>query len=175
MHRIPAPSVRPLDLALTLAVVALGTLLMVGNVYSPDADMDSVSFAAIPAFLLVSAPMLWRSSHPVGALAASVIGLAAHTAVFGEIVRCGAAFPVLALLTYAAAARLDGTAALAAFALGAAGALLVGAGDFLGFGVIVLGLPLVALAWGGGRVVRALGRRNAGIPASGIAQAAARS
>jgi len=172
MPRITAASIRPLDLVLTLAVVVLGTLLMIGNVYDPEPGMGSVSFVAIPAFLVVTLPMLWRSTSPLLALTAVVVGLAAHTAVFGELIRCGAAFLTLALLTYAAGARLDGRDALAALGLGAGGALLVGAGDFLGFGVIVVGLPLVTLAWGGGRLMRARGRRAAGVATRGVAPVA---
>lgn len=156
MSRISTPakaSIGRLDIALAVLAVALGTLLMYGNVYEPDAGLDDVSFAAIPVFLLVTVPVLWRSADPVRALVAVLLGLAIHTAAFGEVVRCGAAFPVLAVLAYSAGRRLAARDALIGLGLGIAGALLVGAGDFLGFGVVAVGAPVVALAWGAGRAV----------------------
>lgn len=141
-----------LDIFLVLLATTLGTLLMVANVYEPDPGLV-VPFAAIPLFALVTVPVLWRSVDPVRALGAVLLGLALHTAVIGEAIRCGATFPVLALLTYAAGRRLPDSAGLVALGLGVAGALLVGAGDFLGFGVVVVGVPAVVLAWGAGRLV----------------------
>ncbi len=145
-------SIGRLDVTLAALAIVLGTLLMYENVYKPD-DGLSVPFAAIPAFLVVSVPVLWRSVDPLRALAAVLLGLAVHTVVFGEVVRCGAAFPILAVVTYAAGRGLAGREALIGLGLGLAGALLAGAGEFLGFGVVVVGLPAVALAWGTGRLV----------------------
>lgn len=149
-------SIGRLDVLLALLAIALGTLLMYANVYEPEDGLD-VPFAAIPAFLLVSVPVLWRSIDPLRALGAVLLGLAVHTAVFGEVVRCGAAFPALAIVAYAAGRRLQGLDARIGLGLGLAGALLVGAGEFLGFGVVVVGLPLVTFAWGAGRLVASRG------------------
>ena len=160
-HRSPAPqakaSIGRLDVAVALAVVTVGTLLMAGNVYEPEEGVD-VSFAAIPAFLLVTVPVLWRSVAPLPALGAVVAGLLVHTAAFGEVVRCGATFPALGLLAFAAGARLDGRDAALALAVGVAGVLIASAGELLGFGVAGVGVPLVVIAWALGRVAHSRGR-----------------
>ena len=160
--RSTQPSIGRLDVAIALVAVALGTFLMYENVYEPDDGLD-VPFAAIPAFLVVTVPVLWRSVDPLRALGAVVLGLALHTAVFGEVVRCGAAFPVLVVLAYAAGRRLHWRDARIALALGLGGALLVGAGDFLGFGVVVVGAPAVAIGWIVGRAVAARAPATGGV------------
>ena len=151
-------SIGRLDVVLAVLLVALGTLLMAGNVYDPEPGMGSVSFAAIPVFLLVTLPVLWRSVDPLRALGAAVGGLALHSIVFGSVVRCGVAFSVFALLVFAAAARLDGRDAYVGLGLGLVGAILVAAGDFLGIGVLSAGAPVVVLAWVFGRVSHSRGR-----------------
>lgn len=146
--------VRPsrLDVAITVLLCGLGLVLMYGNVYAPDDGQEAAAFLAIPAFLAVTLPALWRTADPVRALGAVVIALTLHTLIFGSLVRCGAAFPTIGFLAFAAASRRDGREAQAGLALAVLGALIVGAGDYLGMGVAGFGVPIIALAWGIGRV-----------------------
>ena len=51
-----------LDIAIAVALTALGVLLMYGN--ATDADVDS-SWLAIPVFLGVTVPVLWRRAAPL--------------------------------------------------------------------------------------------------------------
>ena len=64
-----------LDVALTLALSALGILLMYGNV--DDAKVDA-SPRAIPLFLPVTLPLLWRRVAPVAALGVMLAALLVH-------------------------------------------------------------------------------------------------
>ena len=97
-------SIGRLDIAIAVALSALGLLLMYGNV--TDADVDA-SWLAMPLFLLVTIPVLWRRAAPLAALAAVAVALAIHIAAFGTIVRCGVAFPVVGVIVFSAAARLE--------------------------------------------------------------------
>ncbi|UTI63470.1 hypothetical protein NBH00_19240 [Paraconexibacter antarcticus] len=149
-----SPQVRigRLDVAITLLLSALGIGLMIENVYTTDVSAPDVAFLAIPAFVAVTIPLLWRTVDPIRALGAVVVALALHAIVFGSAVRCGVAFPALGFLAFSAASRRDGREAQAGLGLAVLGAVLVGAGDFLGFGVAVFGAPIITLAWGLGRV-----------------------
>ncbi len=148
-----------LDIAITVVLSALGLALMVSNVSDTGSDgPGDVSILAVPAFLAVTLPLLWRSVAPLRALGVVAAALVVHGVAFGSLVRCGVAFPTLALLGFAAAARLDAGESRTALAVGLAAALVVGAFEFLGFGVVSAGIPLLLLAWGFGRVARSRGR-----------------
>lgn len=147
-----------LDIALTILFVALGTLLMFANVNDPDEGMKDVSVLAVPLFLLVTLPLLWRSISPLIALGGVIGGLVVHSIVIGEIIRCGVAFPVIAILAFAAAARLEGRDAQLGLGLAVVAALIVGVGDFLGVGVAGVGIPVIVIAWGLGKLAHARGR-----------------
>jgi signal transduction histidine kinase len=157
----PQVRISRLDIAITVLLCGLGIFLMAGNAYAPDDGQDAAPFLAIPAFLVVTLPALWRTVDPVRALGAAVVALVLHTLIFGSMVRCGAAFPLLGFLAFSAAARRDGREAQVGLGLAVLGAVIVGVGDFLGFGVAVFGAPIITLAWGIGRVA-ASRRRWAG-------------
>jgi signal transduction histidine kinase len=142
-------SIGRLDIAIAVALSALGLLLMYGN--ATDADVNA-SWLAMPVFLLVTIPVLWRRVAPLAALAAVAIALAIHIAAFGSVVRCGVAFPVVGVLVFSAAARLDRRTAL--WALAAAIAVITGmaVADSNGFGVVTLLWPLTFVAYGLGRL-----------------------
>ncbi len=149
-------SIGRLDVVLAVVVIVLGTLLMGENVYAPEGGLD-VPFVAVPAFLVVTVPMFWRSVAPLRALGAVIVGLTLHTIAFGLVVRCGAVFPELGVLAFAAAARLDTRDAWLGLGLTVTAALVAGIGEFLGFGVVSAGIPLVVLAWVFGRVAHSRG------------------
>src|SRR5512133_2115504 len=145
-------SIGRLDIAIAVALSALGLLLMYGN--ATDADVDA-SWLALPAFLAVTIPVLWRRAAPLQALAAVAVALAVHIALFGSVVRCGVVFPVVGVLVFAVAARWERTTAL--WALGAGLAIILGmaAADATGFGVVTLLVPLTVVAFALGRVAHA--------------------
>ena len=73
-------SIGPMDIAIALALSALGLLLMYGN--ATDAEVDA-SWLAMPAFLGATIPILWRRAAPLQAMAAVAAALAGHVALFG--------------------------------------------------------------------------------------------
>ena len=145
-------SIGRLDIAIAVALSALGLLLMYGN--ATDADVDA-SWLAMPAFLAVTIPVLWRRAAPLHAMAAVAAGLAVHIALFGSVVRCGVVFPVGGVLVFTVAARFERTTALWALAGGLAIILGMAVADATGFGVVSLLVPLTLVAYGLGRVAYA--------------------
>ena len=89
------------DIAIAALLSLLGLVLMYSDVTEPKVD---AGYLAIPAFLAVTLPLVWRRSAPLLALGAVLIALAAHVLVFGEMTRCGIVFPLSWLLVFAAAA-----------------------------------------------------------------------
>jgi hypothetical protein len=138
-----------LDIAIAVALSALGMLLMYGN--ATDAEVDA-SWLAIPVFLLVTIPVLWRRVAPLQALAAVAVAVAIHIALFGFVVRCGVVFPVVAVIVFSAAARLERGPALWGLAGGLAVITEMAAFDETGFGVVIVLWPLTVAAYGLGRV-----------------------
>jgi signal transduction histidine kinase len=139
-----------LDLAFTLALSALGILLMYGNVDDPKVDASPL---AIPLFLPVTVPLLWRRVAPVVALVAMLAALLVHDVLFGsEVVRCGVVLPTMFLLVFSAATRLERRAALVALGLGFATILAESITFFGAFGIVFAGLTTGI--WGIGRIAR---------------------
>jgi signal transduction histidine kinase len=148
-------SIGRLDIAIAVALSALGLLLMYGN--ATDAEVDA-SYLAMPVFLGVTIPLLWRRAAPLQAMAAVAVALGIHIALFGSVVRCGVVFPVVGVLVFTVAARFERTTALWALAGGLAIIFGMGAADETGFGVVGLLVPLTFVAFGLGRVAYARGR-----------------
>jgi signal transduction histidine kinase len=142
-------SIGRLDIAIAVALSALGLLLMYGN--ASDADVDA-GYLAMPVFLGVTVPVLWRRAAPLAAFAAVAGALAIHIALFGSLVRCGVVFPVVGVLVFTVAARFDRGTALWALAGGLAIIFGMAAADATGFGVVSLLVPLTLVAYGLGRV-----------------------
>jgi signal transduction histidine kinase len=145
-------SIGRLDIAIAVALSALGLLLMYGN--ATDADVDA-SWLALPVFLGVTIPVLWRRAAPLQAMAAVAVAVVVHIALFGSVVRCGVVFPVVGVLVFTIAARFERTTALWALAGALAIIFAMGAADETGFGVVSLLVPLTLVAFGLGRVAHA--------------------
>ncbi|MBO9533080.1 MAG: hypothetical protein J7513_08930 [Solirubrobacteraceae bacterium] len=142
-----------LDLAVTLLMTALGLVLARSNyLEGPTATPEEggpfvVSVWVIPAFLLITLPLLWRSTAPRAALGAVVLALAVHAVLFGEIVRCGVAFPTIGFLAFAAA-TLGPRARRQGLTLAIVATLLVGVFDALSANVLVVGMPVTLVSFG---------------------------
>ena len=145
-------SIGRLDIAIAVALSALGLLLMYGN--ATDADVDA-SWLAMPVFLGVTIPLLWRRAAPLQAMAAVAVAVAVHIALFGSVTRCGVVFPVVGVLVFTIAARFERTTALWALAGAVAIIFGMGAADATGFGVVSLLVPLTIIAFALGRVAHA--------------------
>ena len=158
------------DVAIALVVSALGVVLMVMNVRDltdgargPDEEAAIhignllPYWAAVPLFLLVTVPLLWRRVAPLAAAGAALAGLVANLALVGsEYVRCGVLLPTAFLLAYATGARLDRRGALL-------GLLITGSMTVLDLvvefdpGTAAVFAAVTAAMWGVGRLVHARG------------------
>jgi signal transduction histidine kinase len=153
------------DIAIAAVVSALGVALMAIGVnelsdgLGPDegAEYHVGSLLphgfAIPLFLLVTVPLLWRRVAPQAAVGAAVAGLVLNEALLGtEFIRCGIVGPMALLFAFTAGAQPTGRAERQV--LIAAMALLVF--DFipeLGPVAAAVAAALTVGAWGIGRVV----------------------
>jgi signal transduction histidine kinase len=160
--------VRPIDWVLAVALTAVGSVLMVGNIVTSDASvrrqiasggmvhtMSSHSWAMLPLFLVALVAVLWwrRGVLAITGLALAVMVL--HDLRFGWVTRCGAGLPLTFVLAYLGAVALDRRRAwvsLGLCTLLTAAVLAVDATTSIG--PIVLALPIVAIVFGIGRAVR---------------------
>jgi signal transduction histidine kinase len=142
------------DVAIAVVFSLLGLLLMYGNVQDNDVD---ASVLAMPLFLLVTVPLLWRRAAPVAATGATLAGLVVHDLLFGtDVVRCGVVLPVAFLLVFSSGARLEQRDAVIGLALGL-GLIVAESITFFGpFGVFFA--ALTAATWGIGRIARSRAR-----------------
>jgi hypothetical protein len=161
------------DIAIAAIVSALGVVLMAIGVnelsdgLGPDegAEYHVGSLLpqgfAIPLFLLVTVPLLWRRVAPLAAVSVALAGLVLNEALLGtEFIRCGIVGPTALLFAFTAGARLTGRAERQVLAA----AMALVALDFtpeLGPGTAAVATALTAGAWGVGRLV-ASRRRLAG-------------
>jgi len=147
----PAARIGWLDVAIVLLFSALGALLMYANVQD-----DNASVFAIPLFLPVTLPLLWRRKAPNAALGVSLGALVLHDLLFGtDVVRCGVVLPTTFLLVFASAARLEQREARIGLGLGL-GLIVAESITFFGaFGVVFA--AITAAIWWTGRIVHSRG------------------
>jgi hypothetical protein len=147
-----------LDVAITVLASLVALVYMINEVGD---DEIQASVAAVPLFLLVTAPLLWRRAAPLAALATTIAAVGLHSAVFGiDVIRCGIVIPVVFLLVFAAGARLATREALAGLLLAEVCIVLMiltdGAEDIIS--ALPFVMPLTAALWAIGRVVHSRGR-----------------
>jgi signal transduction histidine kinase len=147
---------------LDVVIAVVASLAAAGYMISEVVDdtYDVTPFA-VPFFVLVTVPLLWRRSAPLFALGAALAAQLLHVAIFGQIVRCGIVIPVLLVLVYSAGARLDRREALYGLGLALALALTVCLTDSdkgATLDAITFVAPLAAAIWGVGRLVHSRGR-----------------
>ena len=154
------------DIAIASVLTALGVLLMVLNVSDHRADPARFKEEtaiywggivpvelAIPLFLLVTVPLLWRRVAPIPAVTAALVGIVVNELLVGtDIVRCGVVLPTAFIFAFTTASRLDGPEARKGLWLSLGMILVVGAVEF-GTSVVVF-LGVGAAMWGIGRIVR---------------------
>jgi signal transduction histidine kinase len=120
-----------------------------------DSKIDAPA-AAVPVFVLVTIPLLWRRSAPLLAATATLVALLIHIVAFGTLTRCGVAFPVAFLLAYTAGAQIERRESLTVLAVVLGGVVAMMSSDS---SVDLVALPffgpLTAGVWGIGRLVRA--------------------
>ena len=159
------------DIAIAFVLSALGVLLMYSNIVDPgdpsnNADEQSWIHVgnllprefAIPLFLLVTVPLVWRRVNPLAATSAAFAGVLLNEALLGtEFIRCGVLLPTAFLLAFAIGAGLDGRSARTGLLL-VTGLVAVEIVPELGPLTAVIMLAVTVGMWGIGRVV--LSRRR---------------
>jgi hypothetical protein len=113
---------------------------------------------AIPFFLAVTVPLVWRRVAPIPAVGAALVGLVLNELLIGtEVLRCGVVLPTAFLFAYTAGAQLGARDARIGLALSVG----VSALDIVvGFGAptTVVAVALTASLWGIGRIAHARGK-----------------
>jgi len=163
------------DIAIAAVLSLLGLLLMYDNVRwlaehgwndpaHPDArakihvgNLLPYEFA-IPLFLLVTVPLLWRRVAPIAAVAAAFAGLLINELLVGsEFLRSGVVLLTAFLFAFTAGAQLEARKALIGLALALG---LTVTDTVLSFGALHAAIMggLTGVIWGIGRVVRSRGR-----------------
>ena len=159
------------DIVIASILSVLGLLLMYMNVQEQNADpaefkrQTAVYFGglvpvefAIPLFLLVTVPLLWRRVAPLAAVGASLAGLAVNQLLVGtDLIRCGVVLPTAFVFAFTTAAQLKGRAARYGLGLSLGLVVLDGAVEF-GPGVTAVMAAVAVAMWGIGRVVRSRAR-----------------
>jgi hypothetical protein len=155
------------DIAIASALTALGILLMYSNVHDHNADPaefkrnTAIFFGgvlpyvfAIPLFLLVTVPLLWRRVAPLEAVSAALAGLVVNDLLVGtDVVRCGVVFPTAFLFAFTAGTQLTGRQSRTGLALALGLVFVDGAVEFGPFVPLVMAGVAVAI-WAIGRVAR---------------------
>ena len=100
--------VRPLDYVLAGLMTAAGAYLMYLNMIAADGPalahpLSTTSWLILPAFVLVTLPILWRRRHILAVIGVTIAATALHVLAFGWITRCGVALPLSFALAYAVA------------------------------------------------------------------------
>ncbi|MBB2948405.1 hypothetical protein FB565_008188 [Actinoplanes lutulentus] len=99
---------KPSDYVLAALFSVAGAGLMIMNISGP-ADpslihpVDTTSWLTVPAFLLVTVPILWRRRNIAAVVGVTAAMVALHVLIFGYLTRCGVVLPLSAALAYAVA------------------------------------------------------------------------
>lgn len=164
--------IRPLDYVLAGLLTAAGVFLMYENTSASSSDLphplSTTTWAMVPAFLLVTLPVLWRRRSPVTVVGITAVTTLAHVLAFGWITRCGVVIPLACALAYAVA-RYGGAVRNQLFGLAGIVVTLVvmlardASIDTIASG-LTLALPVTALFYGIGAFVQnRVTKQSAGI------------
>lgn len=158
---VPEVRIGKLDIASTVLVSAFALFIAVSFASGTehfDGTFMEKHVAVVPLVLLITLPLLLRSSAPLHGLALSLAGLGVHFAFFGEMIRCGFVYPIAFLMVFSAALRLPLKQSLAGLALAIGLCMAMAAAGDGGAGLFLQ--PVVLVMWGAGRLARSRGRMN---------------
>ena len=151
------------DVVIASVVSVLGLALMYLNAHDPAQFKENTAIYfggllpyefAIPLFLLVTVPLLWRRVAPIEAMEAAFAGLVINEVLVGtDVLRCGVVFPTAFLFAFTAGAQLQGRESRNGLALSLGLILLVGAVE-LGPSATAVFAAVGLTMWGIGRIVR---------------------
>jgi hypothetical protein len=155
-------TIRPLDYLLAALMSAAGVFLMWENITAGDDPSlihppSTTSWLIVPAFLLVTLPIVARRSNVAAVAGITAAAAAVHVLAFGWLTRCGVVLPLAFALAYAVA-RFAPTLRQHVLGLAAIVVLLVvtllrdSSADLAG--AMPIALAGVALFYGGGLLVQ---------------------
>jgi signal transduction histidine kinase len=140
------------DGLLALLLSAFAIALTSGLIRSPH---PHGGFWASVAVLALTVPVLWRRRAPFAAVATIAAGALFNGLVIGSMVRCGAALPALALVSFSVGLRCERRRAREGAALGIVAVVALAQWDpNLTIGFAPAGAVFVLSLWGVGRLVR---------------------
>jgi len=150
-----------------VTIAAFFVLVGIFSMYQDATDRQlHASYLAIPAFVAVTLPVLWRRAAPLAAILAVLGALAVHIVLFGTVARCGVVLPLVWVLVFAASARLEAKFAVIGLAAGLGAITLMTAHDHQ---MQLADSPpfdlLTLIVWGAGLVSRSRGRLAAQLEA----------
>jgi len=154
--------VRPLDYVLAGLMTVAGAFLMYENIVASEDGLphalSSTSWAMLPAFVLVTLPILWRRRNILAVVGVTAAATAAHVLAFGWITRCGVALPLSFALAYAVArfagARMNHVIGLAGIVVVQLLVVVRDASIDKAASALPLALPIAALFYGIGLFVQ---------------------
>ena len=156
--------IRPLDYVLAGLLTAAGIFLMIENIVAGDDSslahpVSTTSWLIVPAFLLVTVPILGRRWNILAVVGVTLVATALHVLAFDWLTRCGVGLPLAFALGYAVA-RFAGSVRNQAIGLAGivATAIVLLVRDSstggVGGGALIIALVGVALFYGAGLVVQ---------------------
>jgi signal transduction histidine kinase len=153
---------RDIAFAVFLSVIAIIMVSGVDPAMQPS-NLHGSALAAI-AVLVMTVPVAWERRAPLGAAVVVAVGAAGNELLIGPLVRCGPGLPAVLAIAFFAGTRL-GTRKLGIAAAFCAGSMATQAcyDPHLDAGFLVAGLPALATAVIGGRLVRSRGHAAAAL------------
>jgi signal transduction histidine kinase len=143
-----------LDVAAAI-VLSIGAALSAYGVLGSNPHPGSV--AAGLGVIGMTAPVAWRRRAPLAAAATLAAGAVLNAALFGSLVRCGAALPAVFLVALALGTRAEQTRTAAGLGLGLCAVNVIVQAFYdpqLGWAVLPFLLPIVVGFFALGRVIR---------------------
>jgi hypothetical protein len=149
------------DWILAALMTVAGAVLMLENILAgPDAELahplSTQTWLMLPAFVLVTVPILWRRRNVLGATAVTVGMMGLHVLAFDWVTRCGVGLPLAFALGYAIARYAGSVRHQLAGLAGVALLLIVTLirDSSAGFEALVIAIPGVILFYGAGLLVQ---------------------
>lgn len=149
--------VRPVDVVLTVLLIALGTSMMLLDVLSddPTLQVDTRSWWMLPVFLLAFVAVLWWRHNLLAVIGFATAVMIAHDLLFGHLGRCGAGLPLAFVLAFLSGLGYERRRGVVALVLtGVLGTAVLIFDTAAGVDALPAVLVILVALWGIGQVAR---------------------
>ena len=153
------------DIALTVLACIACVFYLIGD---RAEDVHKPSIAACVSFFLIMLPLAFRRVAPLAAVGATLALLLVNIVLFGEFVRCGILIPLGMILVFSVGAQLGGRASWLGLGLIWAFFLaicLFDSDEGAQLDAMLFLVPVSALVWGAGRLLRSRSQVSAALSA----------